>query len=129
MTEKPIEDMTDQELEALVAPVKDRPYTEWSVDQMEADAELDARLGVRGETPTQAARRGAETVPISMRVPRDLLDRVRQEAARRGTPYQRLMRELIESALDASPGDIQLTPAQVEELTTHGSVTLRLRAS
>jgi predicted DNA-binding protein len=124
-----MEDMADRELEALIEPVKDRPYTEWSVDQMGADAELDARLGVHGETPTQAVRRGPGTVPISMRVPRDLLDRVRREAARRGTPYQRLMRELIESGLNASPGDLQLTPEQLQELTEHGSVTLRLRAS
>ena len=39
------------------------------------------------------------------------------------------MRELVESGLNATRGDVQLTPEQVQELTEHGSVTLRLRAS
>ena len=93
--------MSDEELKALVEPVWDRSPAEWSEDQLRADTELERRLGIRGETQAEMDRHPPRTVAISIRMPADLLDRVREEARRRTTPYQRLIRELVEAGLAA----------------------------
>jgi predicted DNA binding CopG/RHH family protein len=94
--------MSDEELKALVEPVWDRSPAEWSEDQLNAEVELDHRLGVRGETSAEMDRHPPRTVPISIRMPADLLNRVREVARQRHTPYQRLIRELVEAGLAAN---------------------------
>jgi predicted DNA binding CopG/RHH family protein len=96
-----IESMSDQELEALIAPVLDAPATEWSREQFEAELELDRRLGIRGQTQAEIEKH-PRTSPISIRMPWDLLERVREEARRRNTPYQRLIKDLVEAGLAAN---------------------------
>jgi len=94
--------MSDAELKALLEPVWDRSPAEWTEDQLNAEVELERRLGVRGETAAEMERHPPRTVPISIRMPADLLDRVRVEARRRSTPYQRLIRDLVEAGLAAN---------------------------
>jgi hypothetical protein len=95
-----IEAMGDDELEALIEPVWERPTEEWADDQLMAAFELDLRLGVVGQTRAEMDRH-PDTQPMSFRVPVDLLDRIRDEARRRSTPYDRLIRELVEAGLTA----------------------------
>lgn len=40
-----------------------------------------------------------KTARVNMRLPQNQLDRVKAEAKKRGIPYQRLMRELIERGM------------------------------
>ena len=40
-----------------------------------------------------------KTARVNMRLPQGQLDAVKKEAARRGVPYQRFMRELLERGL------------------------------
>jgi predicted DNA binding CopG/RHH family protein len=94
--------MSDAELEALLAPVRDLSPAEWKEDQLNAEFELARRLGVRGETQAEIDRHPPRTVAISIRMPVELLDRVRDEARRRATPYQRLIRDLVEAGLAAN---------------------------
>jgi predicted DNA binding CopG/RHH family protein len=96
-----IRSMSDKELEDLIAPVLDRPANEWTREQFEAELELDLRLGVRGQTRAEMERH-PRTSPISIRMPWDLLERVREEARRRNTPYQRLIKDLVEAGLAAN---------------------------
>jgi predicted DNA binding CopG/RHH family protein len=96
-----LESMSDEELEALIAPVLDRPATEWTREQFEAELELDRRLGIRGQTQAEMDKH-PRTSPISIRMPWDLLERVREEARRRNTPYQRLIKDLVEAGLAAN---------------------------
>lgn len=41
----------------------------------------------------------AKTVPVSIRLPKGLLQRTKAEAERRGVPYQTLIRTLLEVGL------------------------------
>lgn len=96
--------MSDDELRALVDPVRDQPPGQWSEDQLRADTELyrrerDAEGGFVPETNEQIAAHPG-TVHISLRMPAGLLERLRVEAERRGTRYQTLMKELLEEGLD-----------------------------
>ena len=43
--------------------------------------------------------RKQQTVGISMRVPADLLDRVKRQAAEAGVPYQTFMKSIIEATV------------------------------
>jgi predicted DNA binding CopG/RHH family protein len=104
---RPLRALTDDELRAIVEPVKDLDYTEWNEEQAWAEHELDVREhesgeGQRFETLAEAARHAPGTVPISIRMPSDLLQRVREEARRRNTPYQRLIKDLVEAGLAAN---------------------------
>jgi len=81
-------DMTDDELNA-------------ELDVMVAESKRSGRHFKKlGKVATQLDR----TVPISIRVPARLLQRLRDEASRRQVPYQRLMLNLAEAALDADEG-------------------------
>ncbi len=125
-----ISGMTDDELKALVAPVRDRSPSEWTVEQLQADAELDHRLGLRGETAAASAGRGPRSVPISIRMPVELLDRVRAEAERRHTPYQRLIRDLVEAGLAAgSPplARLQVGADLLDRIAREPSVLVEVR--
>ena len=80
----------------------------------------------------EAAKHGPPTVPISIRMPIELLDRVRQEAERRGTPYQCLIRDLVEAGFAA--GSAPLAPLEVsaellERVATERSVTVEVRCA
>lgn len=57
-----------------------------------SDEEFDAHVDV-----LFAARR--RNVGVSLRVPHDLLERLRREAGRAGVPYQTLMKALLEAAV------------------------------
>jgi len=122
--------MSDDELKALITPVRDRSPSEWSVEQLQADAELDHRLGLRGETAAGAASHPSRTVPISIRMPVDLLGRIREEAERRQTPYQRLIRDLVEAGLAASAqpiGRLEVSAELLERIANQGSVIVEVR--
>ncbi len=123
--------MSDDELKALITPVRDRSPSEWSVEQLQADAELDHRLGLRGETTAAAAASQApRTVPISIRMPVELLDRVREEAERRQTPYQRLIRELVEAGLAAGAqplARLEVSAELLDRIATERSVVVEVR--
>jgi predicted DNA binding CopG/RHH family protein len=71
---------TDEEAEAFVA----------GADLTEYD--LSGATPVRFEFEKKAAR-------VNMRLPKPLLDAVKQRARRRGIPYQRFIREALERAL------------------------------
>jgi predicted DNA binding CopG/RHH family protein len=128
-------DLTDAELRSLVEPVKDRDDTEWNEEQVTAELELEIREhesgdGVRFETLQEAAKHPVGTVPISMRMPVELLDRVRREAERRHMPYQRLMRELIEAGLASGSGALprlEISAELVERLARDGALTVEVR--
>jgi len=80
----------------------------------ELNAELDSMIAEHKRTGRVFQRQGDRalqidrTVPISIRVPSRLLQRLRDEADTRQMPYQRLMLNLVESALDTESGQ---TPA------------------
>jgi predicted DNA binding CopG/RHH family protein len=104
---RPMRALTDEQLRAIIEPVKDLDYTQWSEEQAWAEQELDVREhesgeGQRFETMAEAATHAPGTVPISIRMPSDLLERVRKEAQRRNTPYQRLIKDLVEAGLAAN---------------------------
>lgn len=74
-------------------------------------------------------------VPITVRLPGDLLAELKSAAAKAGQPYQRYLRALLMMALrevqEGAPSPvpsqvIQLTPKQLDALE-HGSLTLQLR--
>lgn len=75
-------------------------------------------------------------VPITIRMPEDLLEELKAEAAKHGHRYQRYARALMLLGLrtvqagrvDALPAEVKLSPRQLRELTEHGSVTLQLTA-
>lgn len=70
---------------------KTRPWID-PFDDM-SDEELDAHVD------TLFAKR-PRTVGVSLRVPAELLERVRRQAARTGTPYQTFMKGMLEAAVD-----------------------------
>ncbi|MGH2364668.1 MAG: hypothetical protein ACRDHX_08455 [Chloroflexota bacterium] len=100
-----------------MASEQSKDYSEMTEDEL--NAELDAMIGDSkrsgrpfkqlGERATQLDR----TVPISIRVPSRLLQRLRDEASRRQLPYQRLMLNLVESGLDTEEGRIPPTTVTV----------------
>ena len=98
----------------------DKPYVDMSEDELEA--ELEQALDEHESGTNRAKRLGDEalrttpTVPITLRVPAPLLARVKEEAARRGTPYQRLMRVLMESALDQELPEVIRVPVSAATL-------------
>lgn len=62
------------------------PFDDMSDEEF--DAHVDALLSAR-----------PRTVGVSLRVPRDLLERLKREAARAGVPYQTFMKSMLEAAL------------------------------
>lgn len=82
------------------------------------------------ETLREAARHPAGTVPISMRMPVELLERVRREADLRRVPYQRLMRELIEAGLASGRQPLprlEIRADLLERLARDGALTVEVR--
>lgn len=63
------------------------PFDDMSDEEL--DAHVDALFAKR-----------ARTVGVSLRVPGDLLERVRREATRAGMPYQTFMKALLEAAVE-----------------------------
>jgi len=115
----PYEHMTDEELEVL---------TEHALDEHESGT---ARFHPRDE----AARRTTGTVPISLRVPAALLERVKAAAAARGMPYQRLIKVYLEDALARNapevipqPVILRLSPEEITRLQESGSLDIHLEA-
>ncbi len=124
-----IRDMSDEELRALVEPVWDRPPAEWTPEQFEAEFELDRRLGIVGQTQAELEKH-PRTQPISIRMPVELLDRVREEARRRGTPYQRLIRDLVEAGLAANTQPVarlEISTDLVRRIVAQRSVMVEVR--
>jgi predicted DNA binding CopG/RHH family protein len=124
-----IASMSDKELEALIAPVLDRPATEWTREQFEAELELDRRLGIRGQTQAEIETH-PRTSPISIRMPWDLLERVREEARRRNTPYQRLIKDLVEAGLaaDAQPlARLEVSAELIRRIADERTVIVEVR--
>jgi hypothetical protein len=75
-------------------------------------------------------------VPITIRMPRELLAELRTEAALHRQPYQRYMKDLLLLALRQvqagrrarpKPARVRLTDEQIRELTEHGELTVELR--
>jgi hypothetical protein len=126
---------TDEELRALVDPVRDLPPGEWSEEHLRADSELHRREraelgGFIPETPAQIEAHGG-TVHISIRMPSALLQRLQAEADRRGTRYQTLMKELIEAGLasespTSAPVTVRLSRAQVRDITRRGRLVIEV---
>ncbi len=113
----PYEHMTDEELEAL---------TERALDEHEAGI---PRFEPRGE----AAPRTIGTVPISLRVPAPLLERVKAAAGARGMPYQRLIKVWLEEALARNAPEVisqrvtlRLSPEDVTHWRESGSLDIHL---
>ena len=71
--------MTDEEAEAFL-------------DQDLSDLDFSQFKPYRFEFENKTAR-------VNMRLPQGQLDAVKKEAAKRGVPYQRFMRELVERGL------------------------------
>jgi predicted DNA binding CopG/RHH family protein len=72
--------------------------TEAWLDQEDAEAK---RRGVRPQRLGERALEMDRTVLISMRLPSQLLTRIKAEADHLDMPYQRLMRELLEAGLSS----------------------------
>lgn len=118
---------------------------QWSdpYDRM-SDKELEEHLLAlaAGQPPVRGAAAGS--VVISLRMPQELLDRLRAAADLRGEGYQTLMKRWLEERLaedgglepppdwDALPDDVvsnvTLTPAQLRTLATRGELLLRVRS-
>lgn len=62
------------------------PFDDMSDEEF--DAHVDALFSAR-----------PRTVGVSLRVPRDLLERLKREAARAGVPYQTFMKSMLEAAV------------------------------
>lgn len=117
MTEQPYEQMSDEELEAL---------TEEALRDHEAGR---ARFQPQGE----AALRTEGTVPISIRIPASLLERIKAAAAVKNVPYQRLMKTWLEEGLTRNvpgpvppPVTVRLTEKEIERLRQSGSLEILL---
>ncbi len=67
------------------------PFEDMSDEEF--DAHVDALFSVR-----------PQTVGVSLRVPRDLLERVKREAGRAGVPYQTFVKGLLEAAVTRLEG-------------------------
>lgn len=79
---------------------------------------------------------------ITVRMPRELLDELKAEAARHRQPYQRYMKDLLLLALrqvqaadrpvasPAPPAQVRLTDEQLQQLNEQGELTIQVhRAS
>ncbi len=62
------------------------PFDDMSDDEF--DAHVDAMFSAR-----------PKTVGVSLRVPRDLLERVKREAVRAGIPYQTFIKSMLEAGV------------------------------
>lgn len=70
-----------------------KPVTKWTdpfddMSEEEFDEHVDALFAER-----------PRTVAVSLRVPTDLLERLRRQATRAGVPYQTFMKSVLESAI------------------------------
>lgn len=94
----------------------------------------DAEPISREEGGLEEVEAHAPLVPISLRLPADLLAELRAEARKAGQPYQRYLRALLlmalrqvqEGAPSPMPAQVRLSREQLRELEEHGSVTLQL---
>lgn len=81
------------------------PFDDMSDEEL--DAHVDALFSAR-----------PRTVGVSLRVPRDLLERLKREAARAGVPYQTFMKSMLEAAVSrlerrgSSPGRARRTSSR-----------------
>jgi len=120
MSEKPYEKMSDDELAAI---------TEDALCEHESGR---ARFQPQGETASRTIR----TVPVSIRIPAQLLEQIKAVAASREMPYQRLMKVWLEDGLTRQapeaipkPVTLHLTRAQAEQLRESGTLEIHLEAS
>ena len=105
----------------------------------ELDAWFDARSVGPWEPNDLPPPRTRATTSITVRMPRDLLDELKGEAARRRQPYQRYLKDLLLLALrqvqgadrppapPAPPAQVRLTDDQLQELNEQGELTILLR--
>jgi len=114
------EELTDAELAEL---------TEHALHEHEAG---EVRFRPRGDV----ARRTVGTVPISLRVPKPLLEQLKAVAAARDLPYQRLIKLWLEEALArhapataARPITLRLSAAQLARLQESGSLDIHLETA
>jgi hypothetical protein len=103
-----------------------------------SDVELERWSEAESEGPNddvRAAAGPAAMTSITVRMPNDLLSELKGEAAVRGQPYQRYMKDLLLLALrqvqaaDRRPpkqAQVRLTDDQLRELTEHGQLIVRL---
>lgn len=109
--------------------------TEMTVDELRRAWE-EAEPISREEAGLGDLAPAAPLVPITVRLPSDLLAELKSEAAKAGQPYQRYLRALLLMALREvqegapSPAPVQvirLDHKQLDELAAHGSLTVQLR--
>ncbi len=116
-----------------------RTYETMTDDELSELTDQVLREHVSGEAPFHprgdAARRTVGTVPISLRVPRALLEGIKTAAADRNLPYQRLIKQWLEDALVRNAPDdtprpvtLRLTAEQVARLHETGSLDIHLQA-
>jgi len=79
---------TDEEAEAFVA---NTDLTEYNLSQLR----------------TELFEFQPKTERVNMRLPETLLDAVKESAAKAGIPYQRFIRQVLESAIRSSAGSQQ----------------------
>ncbi|HEV7466525.1 MAG TPA: CopG family antitoxin [Candidatus Dormibacteraeota bacterium] len=91
------DDKERREAVAAFSAMSDGETEAW-LDQEDAEAK---RRGVRPQRLGERALEMDRTVPISMRLPSQLLARIKAEADHLDMPYQRLMRELLEAGLSS----------------------------
>lgn len=113
--------------------------TNEELERMTPD-ELDAWVEANAEGPWEpppdppGRRRRRPMTSVTLRMPEDLLDELRDRAARRGQPYQRYLRDVLllglcvlrERPSDVEPAGVRLTPAQLRLLNEQGTLTLRI---
>jgi predicted DNA binding CopG/RHH family protein len=104
------------------------------------DAELEAWSESQAVGPWEpndvALEPTSRMVPITIRMPQELLAELKAEAALRQQPYQRYLKDLLLMALSQvqasrrrrpKPARLQLTDDQIQELAEHGELTVELR--
>jgi predicted DNA binding CopG/RHH family protein len=84
---------------------KRKPVPKFSSDEEEVKHWLahDSSEYELGETVEVEVSPRARTQAISIRLPKDLLERLKGEAGERGVPYQRLIRERLEGKREYAP--------------------------
>ncbi|HEX3604343.1 MAG TPA: CopG family antitoxin [Candidatus Dormibacteraeota bacterium] len=87
-------------------------YAHMTVEDLDAIAdEAVAKRRAEGRPPQllgDRALRTVGTVPISIRLPETLLDRLKLEATNRGMSYQRLLKQLVAEGLERPAAERQV---------------------
>ena len=102
--------MREQDGEALIRPIS-RYMRRKEIDYYEKEAAEAANPDLTeydlSQLRTVLFEFQPKTERVNMRLPKTLLDAVKESAAKAGVPYQRFIRQVLESAIRSSAGSQQ----------------------